>query len=286
MMNIDMVKSHLKLLMPKFFIRVDNIGIRDIRGCMDRHTGIMCIYENTIFRNIIRLEVNDYMNQRPKDSAINIFFTISHELFMHKNLRSVFSNPKGKETTTKFNGPKLDIKTFFYTNKNSFYNCLTSYTKTKNKLDTVPDKGESGQNFESFFKKNDNNNIIINIENDIEHKIIHILKSYVGFGDLLEKVDLIINNNIDGLINYINQKIKDDNVKPLFEKKVLNQKRNRPKSNVNENYIEDKTHNKENAFREEDEENDEESEYEDEDEDEDDNYLIKVENKGANNIII
>ena len=275
MMNVDMVKSHLKLLMPKFFIRVNNRGIRDVRGYMDRHTGIMCIYERTIFRNNIPLEVNDYMNLRPKDSAINASFTISHELFMHKNLGTVFTSPKGEETLKKFISQKLGIKTIFYTNKNIFYNCLASYTKEKKKLDTVSDKGESGLTFEFFFGKDDNNNI----ENDIEH-IILILKTYAGFGDLLEKVDLVINNNVDELINYINQKIKDDNVKPLLEKKVLNQKRNRPELNDNENFIEDKNHNEESEFKEEDEESDKESDYEE------DNYLIKVENKGAYNIII
>ena len=279
MMNVNMVKNHLKLLMPKFFIRADNRGIRDVRGCMDRHTGIMCIYERTIFRNNIPLDVNDYMNLRPKDSAINVSFTISHELFMYKNLRTVFTNPKGKETPRKFIGPKLDIKTFSSTNKKRFYNCLASYTKEKKNLGTVPDKGESGRIFEYLFEKDDNNNNI-NIGNDIEHKIIYTLKNYSGFGDLLEKVDLVINNNLDGLINYINQKIKDDNVKPLLDKKVLNQKRNRPDSNDNKNYIEDQTHNEESEFKEEDEGNDKESEYED------DNYLIKVENKGAYNIII
>jgi len=275
MMNVDMIKTHLKILMPKFFIRAYNRGIRNVRGCVDRHTGIMCIYERTIFRNNISLTVNDYMNLRPKDSAINVSFTICHELLMHKNLRTVFTNPKGKKTPRKFIGPKLDIKTFFYTNKNNFHNCLASYTKDKKKLGTFPDKGESGRIFEYFFEKDDNNNII-KIENNIEHKIIYTLKTYTGFGDLLEKVDLVTNNNSDGLINYINQKIKDDNAKPLNGKKVLNQKRNRSESNDNENNIEDKTYNEESEFKEEDEES----------ESEDDNYLIKVENKEADNIII
>ena len=275
MMNVNMVKNHLKLLMPKFFIRADNKGIRNVKGCINRHTGIMCIYERTVFRNNISLTVNDYMNLRPKDSAINVSFIIFHELFMYNNLRTFFTNPKGKEKPIKFIGQKLDIKTFLYTNKNIFYNCLPLYTKKKKKLSTFPDKEESGQIFEYFFEKDDNNNII---NNNIEHKIIHTLKTYAGFGDLLEKVDLITNNNVDGLINYINQKLKEDNVKPLLVKRVINQKRKRRESNDNENNIED--NNEESVFTEEDEESDKESESED------DNFLIKVENKGADNIII
>ena len=107
---------------------------------------------------------------------------------------------------------------------------------------------------------------------------MHILITYSGFGNLLEKVDLVISNNLDVLINYLNQKNKDDNVKPLLENKVLNQKRNRPESNNNKSYIEDQTHNEESEFKKEVEESDKESEY--------DNYLIKIENKGVDNIII
>ena len=97
MINVYMVKNHLKILIPKFLIRADNRGIKDVRGCMDRHTGIMCIYEKKIFRNNIPLDVNDYMNLRSKDSAINLSFAIPHELLIHKNLRTVFTIPKEKK---------------------------------------------------------------------------------------------------------------------------------------------------------------------------------------------
>ena len=74
------------------------------------------------------------MNLRSKDSAINLSFTISHELLMHKNLRIVFTNPKRKETPKKFIDPKLDIKTFYFINKKGFYHCLESYTREKKNL--------------------------------------------------------------------------------------------------------------------------------------------------------
>ena len=49
----------------------------------------------------------------------------------------------------------------------------------------------------------------------------------MGFGDLIDNVGLVINRKVDELINYINQKFKDKNVKPLLENEFLNKKRER-----------------------------------------------------------
>jgi hypothetical protein len=281
MLNSEMIKRHLKNLIPNFLFRVKHCSIKDVRGATDEKTGVTFIYESTIFKNNIPLEIHECMTLRPKDSAVNITFTLSHEIFMHKNLRSVDSSDEGKITPTKFIGPKLNIKTFFYTDKSKFCNCLAIYKK-KDNVNNIPEKGESGRFFEYFFEDDNNNE-----ESNIKHKIIYTLKTYTGFGDLIDKVELIVSKDADGLKKYIEQKILDNNAKPLYEKKMLGLKRNRVESkditsSSAENCNEDMAQNVESESQEQEKSDDK----DEEEESEGDNYLIKEEIDRKYNIVI
>ena len=217
MLNVEMIKSHLKSLIPKFIFRVDHPSHKKTRGATEKNTGIIYIYDSNIFHNNLGYSIEDYMIKRAKDSAVNLSFTLFHEIFMHKKFISDDEVIEGKESPVKFIGPKFDIKTFFYTNKKDNWNNLAIYTKNEKKLNTIPDKVESGRIFEYFFE----------IQDEIIKNLVHILKTYIGLGDLIDKVNLVVSRNADELLNFIKQKICDEIAKPLLNNDLLNKKRER-----------------------------------------------------------
>jgi len=217
MLNEEMIKRHLKALIPKFIYIVKHPSINDSRGATIRSTGTIFIYEDNIFHNDIGYNIEDYLLKLPNDAAINVSFTLSHEIFMHKKFRSDMVSIDGKKTPVKFIGLKFDIKSFFYTNKKINLDCLAIYTQKKDKLKNVPEKGESGRMFEYFFGN----------EDKIEKPLIYILKTYIGFGDLINKVNLLVDRDADKLLDYITKKIQDGNAKPLLQNDLLNRKRKR-----------------------------------------------------------
>ena len=95
--------------------------------------------------------------------------------------------------------------------------CLAIYTKKKEKLKNLPENGESGRMFEYFFGN----------EDKIGKPLIYILKTYIGFGDLINKVNLVVDRDVDKLLDYINKKIQDGNAKLLLKNELLNRKRKR-----------------------------------------------------------
>ena len=217
MLNEEMIKRHLKALIPKFMFIVKHPSITDSRGATIRSTGTIFIYEDNIFHNDIGYNIEDYILKLPNDAAVNVSFTLSHEIFMHKKFRSDMVCIDGKKTPIKFIGLKFDIKSFFYTNEKANLDCLAIYTKKKEKLKSLPEKGESGRMFEYFFGN----------EDKIEKPLIYILKTYIGFGDLINKVNLVVDRDADKLLDYINKRIQDGNAKPLLKNELLNRKRKR-----------------------------------------------------------
>lgn len=261
MINVKMIQRHLKYLMPKFIFKVNHPSIQDTRGATFPTTGIIFIYETSIFNNNINYEIEDYKNLRPKDAAINVSFTLSHEMFMHKKLRAEPSSDEGKKTPTKFIGKQFAIESFFYSQGTS--SILAIYTKNKKKLNTEPSKGESGRIFEYFFEIKD--------KYGKESQIISILKKYYGFGDLIDKVELIVNTSVKQLHEFINQQIRDNKAGPLVETKILNVKRKR--SQLNDNTL---NNNIESELLEEEFENEEEESEEDDDLPEEEKYALNT----------
>ena len=85
-------------------------------------------------------------------------------------------------------------------------------------------------------------------------EIINYLKKYIGFGELLNHVDLIVDENLDKLHSYVINKINDGKAKPLRKEK--SKKNNQKQSEYNEN---DEDDNKGKMEVEEEEEEEEES---------------------------
>ena len=81
-------------------------------------------------------------------------------------------------------------------------------------------KKESGKMLE-YFLENKN------------FEVITYLKKYIGFGELLEKVDLIVDKNLDALHSYVANKIKEGKAKLLLKDK--RNKNNDNKIDFNEN---------------------------------------------------
>ena len=261
MLNVEMIKRHLKYLMPKFIYRVNHKAIRYSRGVTIPNTGVIFIYETSIFNNNINYKIEDYMIFHPKDAAINISFTFSHEMFMNKKLKAGPTSEQVNITPTKFIGKNLQIKSFFYTDKKNFFDILAvrrNRKKRKNNLNEFPKKGESGRMMEYFFEKKD--------IHGKDSRIIFKLKTYLGFGDLLNQVGLIVDRNPNKLHEYVNEKIKNGVARPLMEIKILNKKRERSESNNNS--IKDK----ENDFNEEDGEIEDEKSDSESNESEDERY--------------
>ena len=155
MLNVEMIKNHLKSLMPKFIFIAKHPTIDDTRGAIIKNTGIIFIYESNIFHNTLGYSIEEYKSRLPKDAAINISFTLSHEIFMHKKLRSDMTSPDGKKTPLKFIDLRFNIKTFYFTYNKNDLDCLAIFNKSEDKLKTIPDKGESGRMFEYFFEDQD-----------------------------------------------------------------------------------------------------------------------------------
>ena len=205
MLNVDMVKRHLKSLMPKLMFTIRHRSIKSKRGSIDKMAGNIFIYESSIFRNKFRKSAEEIINEQPKDAAVTISFVLLHEFFMHKTIRSNFDFTKGRETPPKFIGPKFDINNFYYSKNKKNLDPLSVYN-TKENENTIAKVGESGKMLEYFFE-NEN------------FEIIYYLKKYLGFGDLLDNVNLIVDENLDKLHNYVKDKIEKKEVKPLYEKK-------------------------------------------------------------------
>ena len=220
MINVNMVKRHLKILMPKLFFLIRHPTISSKRGSTCTATGNMFIYESSIFKNNIGKEIDTIINEQPEDAAIIISFVILHEVFMHKKIRSNDDFVTGKETPSKFIGPKYDIKNFYYTNNKNNADPLSIYNKDKGNENKISKDGECGKILEYFFE---NKNF----------EIINYLKKYIGFGELLKHVDLIVDEKLDKLHSYVINKIKDGKVKPLRKEK--SKKNNQKQSEYNEN---------------------------------------------------
>lgn len=212
MINLDMVKNHLKSLIPNYIYIINHPLIKSKRGSMLKNTGCIFIYENSIFQNNIGYFIKDIIYDHSKDAAIIIAFTVLHEIFMHIKLRSNSDFSEGKETPSKFIGKKFEITNFYYTNEKNIIDKLAIYNSDINKLNSIPEEGESGRMLEYFFEEKNKH-------------IIYILKNYLGYGELLSKVNLIVSNNMDDLQKFVFQKIK--NVQILNEKKSLNIKHDR-----------------------------------------------------------
>ena len=186
MLNVDMIKRHLKLLMPKLIFLIRHPTIHSKRGSFCKATGSLFIYETSIFNNKIGKDIDNIINNQPEDAAIMISFVIFHEIFIHKKIRANTDFEKGKETPAKFIGPKYEIKNFYYSCNKKNLDPLSIYNKDKENDNKISKEGECGRMLEYFFE---NKNF----------EIINYLKKYIGFGDLLEKIDLIVEKI---LINY------------------------------------------------------------------------------------
>ena len=217
MLNEEMIKRNLKTLIPKFIFIVKHPSINDARGAIIRSTGTIFIYEDNIFHNDIGYNIEDYILKLPNDAAINISFSLLNEIFIHKKFLTDMVSFDNKKTPLKFIGLKFDIKSFFYTNKKIDLDCLAIYTKKKERLKNVPENGEIRRMFEYFFGN----------EDKIEKPLINILKTYIGLGDLINKVNLVVDRDADKLLDYINKKIQEGNAKPLLKNELLNRKRKR-----------------------------------------------------------
>ena len=205
MINIDMFKKHLKLLFPKLIFLIRHPMIESKRSSTDKMTGNIFIYESSIFRNNLSKSVDEIIKSNPEDAAVTISFVILHEFFMHKKIRSNPDFIPGKETPPKFIGPKLDIKNFYYSNDKKNLDPLSVYNKNENEnINKITKEGECGKIL-AYFLENSN------------FEIIHYLKKYIGFGDLLEKVDLIVDENLDRLHSYVKSKIANGEARPLLK---------------------------------------------------------------------
>ena len=223
MINVNMIKNHLKLLMPKIIFLVRHPTISKKRGSFIPSTGNMFLYESTIFRNKLGKTIDDIRDKYPEDSAIIVSFTILHEIFMHKKLRDNIEFVPGKETPSKFINSKLEIKNFYYSNiKNK--DPLSIYKKDNKKINEVPIEGESGKMLESFFENK-------------EFEIMNYLKKYLGFGDLLGKVYLITDKSSDNLHSYIQNKINEGKIQPLIKEKDNKNKTKKYNNNENDSDI-------------------------------------------------
>ena len=221
MLNIEMIKKHLLYLMRKLIIKVRHPDIKSKRGFLMGSTGVIFIYEDSIFRNNMGYTVPKIMIEHPKDAAINIGITILHEIFMHNKIRSSINLIPGIKTPCKFFNAKFDITNFYYTNIKNSLDCLAIYTDDNNLLGSIPKKGESDRILEYFF------------ENNNKH-IINFLKSYLGYGELLSKTELFTKNNLDELQSLIYNKYLNKSVSRLYDYK-LKIKHRRDELNESEN---------------------------------------------------
>lgn len=214
MLNIENIKTHLSTLIPRIIFRVRNRALLSKRGLIIKTSGGIFVYETTIFNNNIGLDYDEFLQNHPEDTAILISFTILHELFMHKKLRDNEEYISGKETPGKFIGKKFKIENFYYTNIKNNLDCLSIYTDDKKKLKTSCEDGECGKMFEYFFEEPNNH-------------IIYILKNYLGFSDLLNKVDLVVQQDLKELQKYVIEKSKNNEIVKLVNTKTLGNKLNR-----------------------------------------------------------
>lgn len=245
MTNVNMVKNHLRLLLPNLLFLIRYPTIHSKRGSTCKATGIIHIYESSIFKNNIGIDIDTIIQNYPKDAAVIISFVILHELFMHKKIRSNNDFEKGKETPSKFIDPKYDIKNFYYTNNKKNLDPLSVYNKDKENDKKITEEGESGKMLE-YFLENKN------------FEVINYLKKYIGFGDLLDNIDLIVDKNLDNLHTYIRNKIQDNTAKPLLNEKL--KKNNKKKLDFNENDEDEIIGNEEEEEEEEESSEDEKSE--------------------------
>ena len=75
----------------------------------------------------------------------------------------------------------------------------------------ILEEGECGKILEYFFE-NEN------------FEIIYYLKKYLGFGELLNKVNLIVDENLDKLHNYVKNKISEKKVQLLYKDNISKNK--------------------------------------------------------------
>ena len=217
MININMIKRHLKSLVPKIIFIIRHPIIELERASTDKMTGNIFIYESSIFKNNINKRIDDIINNYPEDAAVIISFVILHELFMHKKIRSNPDVIPGRETPSKFIGPKLDIKNFYYSNNKHNLDLLSFYNKKEDKNNKIPEDGECGRMLEYFF------------ENE-KFGVIRSLKKYLGFGDILNKIDLIVAEKLDDLHSYVKNKIEKGEAQLLYVNKKS--KRNEAKEYI------------------------------------------------------
>ena len=211
MTNVNMVKRHLNILLPNLFFTVRHPTITLKRGSTCKATGNMFIYETSIFNNKLGKSIEDILENQPEDAAVIISFVILHEIFMHKKIRANEDFTPGKETPSKFIGPKYEVKNFYYSNNKKNLDPLSIYNKNKEYENKIPNEGESGKILE-YFLENKN------------FEIMNYLKKYLGFGELLNSVDLIVDKDLDKLHKYIINKIKDGKAKPLLKEKLKKNK--------------------------------------------------------------
>ena len=203
--NVNMVKEHLKILMPKILFTIKHPNIELRRGTTDKMTGNIFIYESSIFRNNLGKSIDEIILNQPENAAVIISFVIMHEIFMHKKLRSNPDYIKGRETPSKFIDPKLNIKNFYFSQDIHNLDPLSVYNENKI-INKIPEDGECGRILEYFF------------DNE-KFEIIYYLKNYLGFGDLLKNVDLVVDENLNRLHSYVKQKISEGKVQLLYKEK-------------------------------------------------------------------
>ena len=131
---------------------------------------------------------------------------------------------------------------------------MAIYNKEKEKENKKSKEGECGRILEYYFENKD-------------FEIINYLKKYLGFGDLLNKVDLIVDEDLSQLHSYIKNKLNDSNVQLLFKEKTSNFKNKKNELDEND---EDKYEKKNEGDEEEEGEKGEKEEEEEEEEEEDD----------------
>ena len=117
MLNVQMIKNHLNSLIPKLIFIIRHPNIIKKRSSVNKLTGTIFIYEKSLFNNNIGKNIKTIINKHSEDAAVIISFVLLNEIFIHKKLRENCEFIKGRETPSKFIGPKYDIKNFYFTNQ-------------------------------------------------------------------------------------------------------------------------------------------------------------------------
>lgn len=191
LLNVEQIKSHLKILRPKLIIRIGVKGT--FRAYYDQNTNIMVINEEEILKHEISiLNIHFKDQEKSKIYTIPITMEIFHEMMAHAKLR--LSNKEEKS-------PR-----FFRDSRDNFkYKETLRLCKTENKTDfvfiPVP---ESGRVLEKFISEDEK--IIMDLKTPKKENIIFINYKYWIGPDFRALEDYVLNN----IKNNENYSMNDD----------------------------------------------------------------------------